>query len=116
MSRHREEDPHMNFNILKVRNVKITDMNLAGMAVTNLRVKTTKCDETCARYDMDKFCPERRWIHETTKLYRRRMLMGKKKHPVCLLRRKIAEDTGCLKEQNKGPRIKRISTVEVPTY
>ena len=69
----RIEDEHIDFDVLKVRNVKITDMNIREMSITGLKVKTTRCDDTCNRYDMDKFCAERRWIHETTKLYRRRM-------------------------------------------
>lgn len=93
-------------NILKIRNVKITDMNIREMSISGMHVKTTRCDETCRRYDMSKFCPERRWAHETTKLYRRRMLMLKKKYPVCLVRKKLAQETGCLRSET---RVKRVS-------
>ncbi len=111
--RHREGDPYV--DILKVRNVKISDMNLSEMSISGMKVKTTRCDETCRRYDMDKFCPSRRWVHETTKLYRRRMLTGEKKYPICLTRRQIAKDTGCLKHSKKGTGVKR-PFVNVPTY
>ena len=111
--RYREGDPYV--DILKVRNVKISDMNLREMSITGMHVKTTRCDETCKRYDMDKFCPERRWMHETTKLFRRRLLQQKKKYPVCLVRRKIAKETGCLKHVKKGTGVRR-PFVEVPTY
>ncbi len=107
-------DGHLNYDVKNIKNVKITDMDLGGRAISQLKVKTTRCDDSCDRFKGGVFCPERRWIHETRKLYRRRMLVGKKKYPVCLLRRDIANETGCLKKENRPTGIKRHRTLDVP--
>ncbi len=67
-------------------------------------VRTTRCDDTCKKFHPDRYCPSRRWVRENRKLYRRRMLTGKKVYPSCRLRKQIAEETGCLRSENRIPR------------
>ncbi len=109
-------DGYSNFDVKNIKNVRITDMDLGGRALTELKVKTTKCDDTCSRFKGGEFCSERRLVHETRKFYRRRMLRGVKKYPVCLLRRDIAKETGCLRKEKKyrSTGTRRHRTVDVP--
>ncbi len=109
-------DGHSDLNAQNIKNIKITDMDLGGRAISQLRVKTTRCDKSCDRFNSGAFCTERRWIHETRKLYRRRMLIGKKKYPVCLLRRDIAERTGCLRKKKRFEGTRQPRTRDIPTF